>query len=447
LIEYDRVMPIVDVATVQQLLDAISNAQPGDEIVLADGTYPLTGASCNTPGMSSAPITVRAANRRMAHIRMDAVEGFKVNAPYWTFEGLDIEGVCADDDDCEHAFHVSGAAHHFVLRDSRVRDFNAQLKVNAAMVNGTMTAPDAGLIEGNDIGDTRGRNTANPVTKLNIDTGDDWIVRGNYLHDAHKLLDNQTSYVAFLKSGGKRGLVERNLVICAKDDPTGGTRIGLSFGGGGTGNQFCAPAYDANVPCTTEHYDGVMRNNIIVNCSDVGIYLNEAANTKLLYNTLIATAGIDFRFATSTGEAVGNVLAGQIRNTREGGMGTKSNNLEMVPASMFTSWYADPMNGDLAVIGDVSSLIGAGPARTDVVDDYCARTRPPGMVTLGALEHSLGACTTTMPPAGDDAGIGEHDDVVMTPSDAGGCCETSDTRSPAILAALVALAGLRRRRR
>ncbi len=438
-------MPIVDVATAQQLLDAIANAHAGDEIVLADGTYALTGASCNTPGTAGTPITVRAANRRMAHIRMDAVEGFKVNAPYWTFEGLDIEGVCANDNNCEHAFHVSGAAHHFVLRDSRVRDFNAQLKVNAAMVGGTMTAPDAGLIELNDIGDTRGRNTANPVTKLNIDTGDDWIVRGNYLHDAHKLLDNQTSYVAFLKSGGKRGLVERNLVICAKDDPTGGTRIGLSFGGGGTGNQYCAPAYNANVPCATEHYDGVMRNNIIVNCSDVGIYLNKAANTKLLYNTLIATAGIDFRYTTSTGEAVGNVLAGQINATREGATGTKANNLEMVPAAMFTSWYAAPLDGDLAVIGDVSSLVGAGPARSEVVEDYCARTRPAGMVTLGALEHSLGACATTTPPVGNDAGIG-GDDVVTTPSDGGGCCEAGRGRSSTVLAALVVLLALRRRR-
>lgn len=443
-------MPIVDVASTQQLLDAIAAAQPGDEIVIADGTYNLTGASCNTPGNAGAPIKVRAANRRMAHIRMDAVEGFKVNAAYWTFEGLDIEGVCADDNDCEHAFHVSGAAHHFVLRDNRIRDFNAQLKANAAMVGGVMTAPDAGLIEGNDIGDTRGRNTANPVTKLNIDTGDDWIIRGNYLHDAHKLLDNETSYVAFQKSGGKRGLMERNLVVCAKDDPTGGVRIGLSFGGGGTGNQFCAPAYDANVPCSTEHYDGVMRNNVIVNCSDVGIYLNESANTKVLYNTLIATSGIDFDFTTTTGEAVGNVLAGTIRNTRRGATGTKANNLENVPAAMFTSWYADPLNGDLSVIGDVSTLIGAGPARPEVLDDYCARTRPTTMVTLGALEHSLGACSTTMPPPGGDDGGPLSDDVVTDPpaGEPGGCCDTGGSgRSSTLLASLVALLALRRNRR
>ena len=111
---------------------------------------------------------------------------------------------------------------------------------------------------------------------------------------------------------------------------------------------------------------------------------------------------------------------------------------------MFTSWYAAPLDGDLTVIGDVSSLVGAGPARGDVVEDYCARTRPSGLVTLGALEHSLGACSTTMPPAGDDAGIG-GDDVVTTPSD-GGCCEAGHGRSSTILAALVVLLGRRRRR-
>src|SRR5262249_50712195 len=152
-------------------------------------------------------------------------------------------------------------------------------------VGSTMTMPNNGLVEYNEIFDTRGRNTSNPVTKLNIDTGNDWIVRGNYLHDAEKLLDDTTSYVAFMKSGGKRGLYERNLVVCSKLT-VGGTRIGLSFGGGGTGAQFCAPAFDPMVPCSVEHDGGTMRNNIIVNCTDVGIYLNRGKDSHILYNTL-----------------------------------------------------------------------------------------------------------------------------------------------------------------
>ncbi len=46
-----------------------------------------------------------------------------------------------------------------------------------------------------------------------------------------------------------------------------------------------------------------MRNNVIARCDDVGIYVNEGKGSKILHNTLIATTGIDFRCATSTGEA------------------------------------------------------------------------------------------------------------------------------------------------
>jgi hypothetical protein len=445
---------IVNVSTPSQLQAAITNAQPGDEIVVADGTYRLVAgtavASCAANATQTQPIVVRAANPLGAVIELDAREGFRVTGAHWHFEDLDIRGVCAIDSNCEHAFHVSGAADGFVLRGSRVRDFNAQLKVNAAQVGGPFVTPNRGLIEYNEIGDTRARNTANPTTKLNIDTGDDWIVRGNYLHDAHKNGGDNISYAAFLKSGGKRGLFERNLVICSRDT-TGGTRIGLSLGGGGTAPQFCAPAFNANVPCDIEHDGGTIRNNIIASCSDVGIYLNRARDTHVLFNTLIATAGVDFRFATSSGEAVGNVLTGMIR-TRDGATMMASSNMASVPLSQFQAWYRMPLDGDLGVIGDLAALIGAGPVRADVIDDYCAAMRPQGALTLGALEHSLPTlCDTTRPPIdpdapdpGSDAGAG-GDAGGSTTTPPGGCCQAP--RAPDSLAIVIVVLGLARRRK
>lgn len=439
------------VATPAELTAAIDGASPGDEIVLADGTYRLTGASCDTPGTATAPILVRAANRQAALVEFDGVEGFKVTAAHWHFEDLDVRGVCADDNDCEHAFHVSGAADGFVLRGSRVRDFNAQLKVNAAMVGGTMTAPDAGLVEANEIGDTRGRDTGNPTTKLNIDTGDDWIVRGNYLHDASKLGGDGVSYAMFLKSGGKRGLVERNLVVCQKDVVNASTRIGISLGGGGTAPQFCAPAFDAGVPCAVEHDGGTIRNNIIASCSDVGIYLNRAKDTKVLYNTLVATAGIDFRFVTTSGEAAGNYLGGRIRD-RDGATHTSDANLEMVADATFTGMYRAPLAGDLVVTGDISPLVGMGPERADVIDDFCAQLRPGGAFTLGAIEHSGSGCETLRPPIDPDPidpGPGDFlppgDDTAVSPS-GGGCCDSGAGAPGSIVLglALVALVSARR---
>ncbi|MDQ3369114.1 MAG: PE-PGRS family protein, partial [Myxococcota bacterium] len=396
----------IAVSTAGELIAAIDAAQPGDVIVLADGTYALTGASCDVAGTAAQPIVVRAATPLGARIELDSLEGFRVTAAHWHFEGLDIRGTCAVDASCEHAFHVSGAADGFVLRHSRVMDFNAQLKVNASKIGDVHVAPDRGLVEYNELGDSRPRDTSNPVTKLNIDTGDDWVVRGNYLHDARKLQGDGVSYAAFLKSGGKRGLVERNLVVCATagaPGATGGTRIGLSFGGGGTGNEFCAPAFDPAVPCSVEHDGGTIRNNIIASCSDVGIYLNRAPGSTILHNTLIGTAGIDFRFATTSGEATGNVLTGMVR-TRDGATMTATANQQGVTLAMFEAMYRAPLAGDLVVTGDVSGLLGGAPGRADVPDDYCGVTRPAGRIALGAIEHALPGCETLRPPQGTVGG-------------------------------------------
>jgi parallel beta-helix repeat protein len=439
---------VVNVTTSNELTAAITAAAPGDEIVLANGTYAITDVSCAAEGTAAQPIVVRAASPLGAVVEISGTEGFKVTGAYWRFEDLDVRGTCATDPSCEHAFHVMGAAHNFVLRRSRVVDFNAQLKVNALMVGASYVAPNKGLIEYNEVGDTRGRATSNPVTKLNIDTGEDWIVRGNYLHDAYKMQGDGVSYAAFMKSGGKRGLFERNLVICSKAT-TGGTRIGLSFGGGGTAPQFCAPAYDVNTPCSVEHDGGTMRNNIIVNCSDVGIYLNRSKDSHVLFNTLIATNGVDFRFDTTSGEAVGNLLASMIR-TRDGGMVNATGNTMNVAASDFTTWYRAPLDGDLTVMGDITSLLATAPMRLDVKDDYCAVVRPPGApLTMGALEHTFVTCDTTRPPMSlpdplgdntidDDAGGG-----FGSASD-GGCCQTP--RRPDLLPIVLVVLVLGRKR-
>ncbi|MBA3451767.1 MAG: PE-PGRS family protein [Deltaproteobacteria bacterium] len=435
---------VVQVATPAELTAAITAAVAGDEIVLADGTYVLTGATCSAVGTAAMPIVVRAANAKAAKIEFNGAEGFKVTGAYWTFDGLDIKGVCAADSTCEHAFHVSGAAHHFVLRNSRVMDFNAQLKANASMIGAGYVTPNNGLIENNEIADTRARNTSNPVTKLNIDTGEDWVIRSNYIHDFEKQQNDYVSYGAFFKSGSKRGIMERNLVICSTAS-TSGYRIGLSLGGGGTAPQFCAPAYNAGTPCSIEHTGGIIRNNIVVNCSDVGIYLNKATDSHLLYNTLIETTGIDFRYAASTGEAVGNVLSSIIRN-REGGTSTQTANVENVILGMFQMWYRMPLTGDLHVTGGVGTLIGQGPSDPLVTDDYCGRPRPAGALTIGALEHSLGSCETTNPTT--DAGVGGDAGTDPGESSEGCGCRTSGGAGALIPFSVVALAlGVRRRRR
>ena len=88
-----------------------------------------------------------------------------------------------------------------------------------------------------------------------------------------------------------------------------GQRVGLSFGGGATGKPYCRDGR-----CITEHDGGTMRANLIAGCSDVGIYLNSAANTQVVDNTLLDTAGVQVRFATSGATLDGNLVDGPLRS-------------------------------------------------------------------------------------------------------------------------------------
>lgn len=101
----------VSVSDVASLTAAIGAAAPGDEIVLAAGTYHFTSSpTCGANGTAASPIVVRSATPLGAKIEFDALEGFHVTGPNWPFEGLDIHGVRSVDSNCEHAFHVTGGA-------------------------------------------------------------------------------------------------------------------------------------------------------------------------------------------------------------------------------------------------------------------------------------------------------------------------------------------------
>ena len=385
---------IVRVDTPATLRAAVQAAAPGDAIVLAPGVYLMDGdVSVVTPGTASAPIAMRAETARASLLRFGTtgvpLEGFRVRAAWWRFEGLDIEGACASDSDCEHAFHLAGDADHVVIRDNRIRDFNAQIKSNGLMVGTAPAFPDDVLIERNWLYDTRPRQTSNPVTKLDVVGGRRWVVRANTIFDFHKQAGDGISYGLFLKGNSRQGLVERNLVRCNLHDGSG-TTIGLSFGGGGTGTPYCE---EQN--CEVEHRGGIMRNNLVMDCSDVGIYLNRAAESHVHHNTLYATWGIDVRFPTSSADLRNNLLGGTIRN-RDGAISTSAGNVTGVTPAQFAAWFVDPANADFSLL-DGSAVVDQGVAAPLVTDDFCGVGRLDGAPDVGALEYGPGpACTLDM---------------------------------------------------
>ncbi len=194
----------VSASSTAQILAAISNAQAGDVITIEPGTYTMTGVKntiLNKNGRADARIVVRAAQPRTVTIRWvgvsgNYVEGFVVtHSAYWTFENLIFESDCSaltSDNYCEHLLHVVGSSDYFHLRTCVLRNANAQIKVNGNDYPGRPAGapyrfPNYGIVEWNEFYDTAGRRATNPVTKINSDGGHDWIVRGNFIHDFHKL--------------------------------------------------------------------------------------------------------------------------------------------------------------------------------------------------------------------------------------------------------------------
>jgi parallel beta-helix repeat protein len=376
------------VAGIEELRAALAHAEPGDVITLLPGRYRITAPlDANRAGSAQAPITVRARSPGSVLLEQESVEGFRVSAAYWRFENLAMHGVCGDDSGCEHAFHVIGGGHHFVARNNTLVDFNAHFKINGA----DRAFPDHGLVESNTLTNTRARRTANPVTPIDLVAASDWTFRRNLISDFVKADGDGVSYGGFAKGGGARNLFEQNLVWCERRlRGLPGQRIGLSLGGGGTDKPYCR-----DQACVVEQEEGNIRNNLIAGCSDVGIYLNSAARSSVVHNTLVDTIGIDARFPTTSAEVEGNLVDGTIRSRNDGVLHARDN-LSAAPLYAYIgvhpqrTLYAAPLALDFAWRGEaprraVDNPRGLGP-------DLCgqARTAPPAYGAFDSFAPCLG---------------------------------------------------------
>lgn len=289
---------VIEVPGEASLHEAIARAEPSDVVQLAPGTHQLDRkVIVDQPG----PVVVRGP----ARIRSRVVEAFLVRAPDWTFEALTVEGACARQHDCEHAFHIVGAADRTVLRNLRLIDFNAQVKGNG---DGRGAFPDDVLIADSVLFNRTIRDTDRPVALIDVVGGQRWTVRGNVIADFAQGRGRGVGYGAFLKGGSRDALIERNVVVC-EHRHSGGFRIGLSLGGsGGESPPICEDGR-----CRPRHHGGVVRHNVVLNCvRDAGLYLNAAAATRVERNTLYDARGVDVRFPVASAEFVGNVISGGV---------------------------------------------------------------------------------------------------------------------------------------
>ena len=364
--------------SMRELRQAVAKAVPGQTITISPGAYILTRGDVlglGALGTEQQPITLRAETLGSVVLEVEFVEAMRITGAHWIIENLVMIGICGNHQTCEHALHVKPNSHHLTIRNNRLINFNAAIKGSAADAGGA-TGPSHVIVEGNWIYNERPRDTASPVTPIDVNGGRGWVVRHNYIADFSKLKGNRVSFGAFLKRNSFDGLFEGNLVVCEQRH-TGGIRLGLSFGGGGSHQ-------------AVEHSNGTIRNNIIMNCpADVGIYVNRAHNTRIYNNILYRTAGIDVRYRQSTVDIRNNVMSGRIKDRNDGSHTSKGDRVG-VSEQQFAAWFVNPAVGDFRPRPG-SPVIGGGVAAAEVGTDFCGAPRG-DVMDQGAIAAGEGDC-------------------------------------------------------
>ena len=110
--EYPDPLRTANVSTAAELSAALASAQPGDHIVLADGTYGGSGFSTSAAGTPSNPIVIRASNKLLARL----TASLTASHAWYILWGLDFD---------DAALGVDPGADDLVVRRCRARNYSS----------------------------------------------------------------------------------------------------------------------------------------------------------------------------------------------------------------------------------------------------------------------------------------------------------------------------------
>lgn len=342
---------------------AMAEAKPGDVLEIAPGRHALPGTLyTRSGGRADAPITLRAATAGSVTLEVRSDEGVLVAHPYWVFENLAWKGLCRADDECEHAFHIVGAARGTVVRNNHFADFSAHLKINGH----SGQFPDDGLLQYSTLANTRPRAGRLPVALVDLVGASGWRLLDNRVEGFVKSGGDGVSYGMFMKGGGRGGRIERNVVVCTPQSVRQpGLRLGISIGDGGTGAPYCR-----DKRCDSEHDEAIVANNVVAHCNDAGIDISKGRAALVAHNTLINTQGILLRNPPADARVLNNVLDSRIRRRAGTTVTADSDNRR---TGNLSSWLADADGLDLRW----REAPGPAATPTEVTLDFCGRRRAP----------------------------------------------------------------------
>jgi hypothetical protein len=369
----------INVSNISQLQSAISNLSSGQTIVLADGTYNLTGSLFLPQGISNVTIKGASGNRDNVIIKGPGMSNSTVPFGFWadnvngiTFQAMTIRDIN------QHAIILNSGVDNPVFRNLHIIDIGDQFLKNNPSPD-RLNGIDNGMLE-NSLLEYTSTAPDYYTNGLDVHRGRNWTVRGN-------------TFKNFRSSTGLAGPA-----ILIWNGSSGTTVIQNTF----INNQRdISLGLDPSVPAggATDHAGGLIANNFIYKTSsvssDVPVAVFDSPQTKLYHNTILVNGAypnaIEYRFPRTTGVDIKNNLTDASILARDGASASVSNNVTNATSGLFVNSAA----GDLHLKQTATAAIDRGIA-VSVTDDFDGQARPQGPASdIGADEYT----TLTTPPA------------------------------------------------
>lgn len=384
---------VVNVYSAVGLVQAVNTAQAGDVILLADGTYNLSG---KVLWMDVPNLTLRSASGNREAVILDGnyqtTEMITITKSNVIIADLTIKRAYT------HPIHVvteDGDTLNTKLYNLHIIDPGEQaIKINPGTSGGY---PDSGeiacsLIELTDAG--------RPHIRNNCYTGGvdghqarDWVVRDNTI-SGFWCESGLSEHAVHFWRGSRDTVVERNTLL----DNARGIGFGLSTSGDSrTYPDDVCPGTSGYV----DHFGGLARNNFIAandgdlfnsqSGFDCGVCLWNACRADVLHNTVFTAnpaktfSAIEWRYANTSVELYNN-LVNDVLMERNGASALCAGNLTNAQAG----WFVNAAQGDLHLLASAASAIDQAPPPLKVTDDIDGEARPFGPAAdVGADEYNL----------------------------------------------------------
>ncbi|MBI2559504.1 hypothetical protein HYW20_09345 [Candidatus Woesearchaeota archaeon] len=379
---------IVTVSTASQLSNAVANAQSGQTIVVADGTYTIS----STLWFNVPQVTLRSQSGNR--------DGVVIDGNYAVGEIINIRAnnVAIADLTLKraqwHPLHLVSGSNNAMLYNLHIIDAGQQfVKVNpntAGSYNdfGTLACS---LLEMTPAGRTYVE--SNPSGGYTCYTGGldahqawGWTIRDNTIKNIY-CSNGLAEHAIHFWDASRDPIVERNVII----NNARGIGFGLGSAAGGR-------TYSGLSVANANHFGGVIRNNFVyanIAQFDTGIGLESAWNVSVYHNTVYSSGGLplDVRFTASNPMVKNNLISGQI-SIRDGAVPTQQGNVQQASSSLF----ADPSNGNLHLLSTAAAAINKGVSLSGLVpydiDGQLRDSQP----DIGADEYSSAGSLDTTPP-------------------------------------------------